>query len=329
MIVHVAAAARTPAARPAWPGSGRARRGPGRILIATGRSPCPTRPRRENAAAVCGLMPNGSGWAAPGKKAGSKTSQSMSTKMRSADSHACRTLARAAVGSTASSLAGKSALIEAANVLRPQQQFPMADVDHGRQRPFGMQQKIAVRKFRRAIAEVVNVQMGIELNDQCLRLLARFVVGDPAAQLFIERQDAEMVAGNPQQEVVILPNFVHGLAGVLMPGGIGREGFEGELLEANLVGVGPGPRRRCVRGDCRPAFPEKRRPATQPPAGCRRCRTDRRERTRLASSWRLSVLHVKQAPIVSVRLPRRSIIGVISCTVDATLAWRNISKRGN
>ena len=68
----------------------------------------------------------------------------------------------------------------------------MADVDQSRQRPVGVAEEVAVVQFRRAVAQVVKVEMGVELDDQ--RVAER-------PQFLVHRQHAEMIAADPEQEI--------------------------------------------------------------------------------------------------------------------------------
>ena len=79
------------------------------------------------------------------------------------------------------------------NIIRAQQQLTSADVDDGRQWFGAVQQEISVRQFRRAIRQIVYVQMRIELNDYSFRRPLFF-----APQLFINREKPQVIAGNPQ-----------------------------------------------------------------------------------------------------------------------------------
>ena len=64
-------------------------------------------------------------------------------------------------------------MVVPSHVVSRQQQFPVPNVDDGWQRSVAVQQKIAVRKLGCAIGEIVDVEMGIELNDECLFAGAR------------------------------------------------------------------------------------------------------------------------------------------------------------
>ena len=74
----------------------------------------------------------------------------------------------------------------------------MAQVDQGRRVAVAVEQEVAVRQLRRTVGEVVNVEMGVELQNQRLPLRR--------GELVVDGQDAEMVAGDPKQEVAA-PEF--------------------------------------------------------------------------------------------------------------------------
>ena len=115
-------------------------------------------------------------------------------------------------------------------VIGRQQQFAMADVDQPRQRAGAVQQEVAVRRLRRAVAELMDVEMGVELDHQ-----DAFGLG---GQLVVDRQGAEMVAGDPEEEVAGPQGLPRRLPSLLAPAGVILDGFKGEFLQPHLVGVG-------------------------------------------------------------------------------------------
>ena len=77
--------------------------------------------------------------------------------------------------------------------------------------------------------------MGVELHYQ--RVLA------VAGQFLIDRQNAEMVAGDPEQEIAFGPDLTHRLPARSAPVLVRLQRLESELAEADLALVGAGPRR--------------------------------------------------------------------------------------
>ena len=110
-------------------------------------------------------------------------------------------------------------MVVPSHVVSRQQQFPVPNVDDGWQRSVAVQQKIAVRQFGRAVGEVVDVEVGVELHHQR--------VGG-AGQLVVDRQRPEVVAGQPQQEVALLQCLARRLPALPAPVGVIRQLLEGD-----------------------------------------------------------------------------------------------------
>src|SRR5579875_3188186 len=81
----------------------------------------------------------------------------------------------------------------------------------------------------------MNVQMGVELHDK--RVLAA------AGQFVVDRQGAQVVARDPEQEVALTQHLPHRLPPLPPPIGVGVERLEAELTQTDLIGVAAGTRR--------------------------------------------------------------------------------------
>src|SRR5439155_11448180 len=88
-------------------------------------------------------------------------------------------------------------------------------------------EEVAVRQFRGAVAEVVDVEMGVELDDERVR-----------TERVVDRQRAEVVAGDPEQKLAAIERGPRGLLTRLTPALVIFEAVEGEFLDADLAGVG-------------------------------------------------------------------------------------------
>src|SRR5437016_5035277 len=74
---------------------------------------------------------------------------------------------------------------------------------------------------------MVDVQMGVELDDNDVLPLGQFVV---------EGQHAQVIAGRPQEKIATLPDFVDRGPGVAAPALVSVDRVESEFLEAHLRG---------------------------------------------------------------------------------------------
>ena len=106
----------------------------------------------------------------------------------------------------------------------------MADVDQSRQWPGGMTQKIAVVQFRRTVAQVVQVEMGVKLHDERVAESAKFLVN---------RQDAQVVAADPEKELVGGQCLAGSRAGRVSPIPDRRQIDERKFLDADVRLIRP------------------------------------------------------------------------------------------
>ncbi len=112
----------------------------------------------------------------------------------------------------------------------------MSHIHQIRQRAGAVQQEIAVRWLRRAIAEMMNVEMGVELDHQ-------HAIG-LSGQLVVDRQGAEMIARDPEEEVARAQDLPGRSPPLFAPAGVSLDSFKGEFLQAYLVSVDLRPRGR-------------------------------------------------------------------------------------
>src|SRR5262249_48950952 len=118
-----------------------------------------------------------------------------------------------------------------ANVIVRQEEVSRSNVYNRWQRTLSMEQKVAVRQLFGAAGQVVDVEVGVELQDERIR-----------AEFLVSWEYAQMVTGQPEHPFSLLKPLAHRLSGRLPPRGAGRDGFEGELADADAIPerVGPG-----------------------------------------------------------------------------------------
>ena len=115
-----------------------------------------------------------------------------------------------------------------------------------------MQEEVAVRKLGRAVGQVIDVEMRVQLDNKGVATAHR--------QLVVDGEHAEVVAGHPEKKLALAQCLAYGLPAAASPVLVIRQGFKGKRAAANLALVGA-----CAsasaRAGCRPASRGRRRRA--------------------------------------------------------------------
>ncbi len=82
-----------------------------------------------------------------------------------------------------------------------------------------------MRQFFRAVVERVTVEVGVQLDDQC-----------PGAEFLVDREDAEVVARQPEQEFAVAQVFPGDLPAGFPPAGHLVQRLERALLDPEPFG---------------------------------------------------------------------------------------------
>src|SRR5208283_3683311 len=124
------------------------------------------------------------------------------------------------------------------DVGRLHEQVPVPHVDEGRQGAVGVQQKVAVGQFLGAIAEVMDIQVSVELDDEG--------VPSGSAKLLVNGKDTQMVARDPEEKILVAKDAFHEAPAALPPAPIGCQRLEVQASYPDLAAIGAGSRRRAL-----------------------------------------------------------------------------------
>src|SRR5205823_10882820 len=94
----------------------------------------------------------------------------------------------------------------------------------------GVAQEVAVRQLLGAVGQVVQVEVGVELDDEAVGV---------GGQLLVDGQGGQVVAADPEQEVAGPERLPGGAAGARQPGGVVGGRGERQFADSDVRLVGP------------------------------------------------------------------------------------------
>jgi len=144
------------------------------------------------------------------------------------------------------------------DVIGAEQQFAVADVDDGRQGAGAMQQEVAVRQVPACSRRNCEYRGGVELHDQTSARRARTTRHTAA-------RAPRVVAGQPHEEITRRKQLSHRCRRA-RPVVVVSQFLEGELAQAQPIGVGGGPCRHRLTAVGRPALRASSSPSSAAPA---------------------------------------------------------------